>query len=89
MNKRDKCTYCERTFTKTPNQRKTSDHILPQCRFNRVSLTVPSCHSCNQFKGSMDPLEFVGRLQTMANNMTRVIQQLHNDLKMGVMYEKN
>lgn len=73
---RRKCLYCEKSF----NNPLTRDHVVPLSRRSIMSITVPVCRTCNQFKGGDMPLVFIGRMETILKNFKNVLNSAKESL---------
>lgn len=77
-----RCVYCA---THLEHACATLDHVLPVSRGGSQSPgnLVIACHSCNQLKGDLLPLEFFAMHPWAGANFMRYARAVHRALKRG------
>lgn len=77
----NRCFYCERHFMTSSL---TSDHFLPASLNYGVRVPrVACCRLCNQIKANLNPILFVGKLETMLKNTLRKIAEVRYEPSTG------
>ena len=73
---RNICQYCEKRYR---SNKLSIDHVFPRSRVKGAPLKVLACRTCNMFKGTLMPVEFIGKLEVILGNIKKLLHKETND----------